>query len=73
VSAVGHETDFTISDFTADLRSPTPSAAAEMNVPDINQLLDNINALRDNLTRIMRRKYEKKLVRLNYLDKNLVY
>ena len=73
VSAVGHETDFTISDFTADLRSPTPSAAAEMNVPDINQLLDNINALRDNLKRIILRKYEKKLERLNYLDKNMKY
>ena len=73
VSAVGHETDYTISDFTADLRSPTPSAAAEMNVPDINQLLGNIDALRDKLARIMIRKHEKILERLNHLERNLKY
>src|SRR3989339_378083 len=43
ISAVGHETDFTIADFVADYRAPTPSAAAEKSVPDINELKKSIN------------------------------
>lgn len=42
ISAVGHETDFTISDFVADLRAPTPSAAAEMVMPEKSELLNQI-------------------------------
>lgn len=43
ISAIGHETDFSISDFVADLRAPTPSAAAELAVPDVLELRNMIN------------------------------
>lgn len=66
ISAVGHETDFSISDFVADLRAPTPSAAAELAVPDVYQIkqeiISNQNKLRILLlkkTEIMKLRYEK--------------
>ncbi len=50
ISAVGHEVDFTIADFVADVRAPTPSAAAEMAVPDAKQVLATIQSLMQRLT-----------------------
>lgn len=49
VSAVGHEIDTTILDYVADLRAPTPSAAAELCVPDRGEILQKISALQDNI------------------------
>lgn len=49
ISAVGHETDFTICDFVADMRAPTPSAAAELAVPDANKLQYALSALKNRM------------------------
>jgi exodeoxyribonuclease VII large subunit len=53
VSAVGHETDFTIADFVADLRAPTPSAAAEMVAPESAELKNLISSLKRSLERVL--------------------
>lgn len=59
ISAVGHETDFTISDFVADLRAPTPSAAGELAVPDILEVRWRIENINKRLANSLRQKIEK--------------
>ena len=64
ISAVGHETDFSISDFVADLRAPTPSAAAELAVSDIYDLKDRIELYQKRFRLLLTRKVE--VMRMRY-------
>lgn len=65
ISAVGHETDFSISDFVADLRAPTPSAAAELAVPDVTDLSNRIDKLKSSLSYSLKSRYELSCTRLD--------
>ncbi len=58
ISAVGHETDWTIADFVADLRAPTPSAAAELAVGNVRELLENLKHYTERLQQLMQGKVQ---------------
>lgn len=65
ISAVGHETDFTLCDFVADLRAPTPSAAAELAVPDINSELQIADGFYSSLLSLFKHKIETEEINLD--------
>jgi len=67
ISAVGHEIDFTISDFVADMRAPTPSAAAEMAVQDGEMLHATLSNVQTQLIRLMGQRLEKSQLALDHL------
>lgn len=70
ISAVGHETDFTISDYVADKRAETPTAAAQMAVPDISALKEYVENQKENLIHIMERliKYMELRIKNNSIE-----
>jgi exodeoxyribonuclease VII large subunit len=71
VTGIGHETDFTIADFVADQRAPTPTAAAEMVSPARDELLNRLGQLRQSLLRQMRFAFETRAQRVDSLASRL--
>ncbi|MDG2375017.1 MAG: exodeoxyribonuclease VII large subunit [Woeseiaceae bacterium] len=71
VSAVGHEVDFTIADFVADLRAPTPSGAAELVVPDQTEWLQHLSVTSARIATLGRRYLENRFQSLDWLGKRL--
>ena len=73
ISAVGHETDTTIIDYVADMRAPTPSAAAELAVYDVTQLTDVLENYENSLKKLMRRNLQDNRERLKSYEMQLKY
>jgi exodeoxyribonuclease VII large subunit len=72
ISGVGHETDFTIADFVADLRAATPTAAAELACPDQSYLRQQVNQLQLRLMRAMQSILQKQAQTLDYLSRRMI-
>ena len=71
ISAVGHETDFTIADFVADRRAATPSNAAEMAVPDLREILAGLDGMRQHLQTALSQHLQETRLALMMLEKRL--
>lgn len=72
ISAVGHEIDFTIADFVADVRAPTPSGAAEIVVPNQSEWLHRISGLASRIARVGQRALEDRAQELDWLGRRLI-
>jgi exodeoxyribonuclease VII large subunit len=72
ISAIGHEIDFTIADFVADVRAPTPSGAAEIVVPDQSEWLHRIGGFAARIARVGQRAVEDKAQQLDWLGRRLL-
>ena len=73
VTGIGHETDFTIADFAADQRAPTPTAAAEMVSPERARLLDAVHALAARLGASARHEIEGRMLHVDHLARRLIH
>ena len=78
ISAVGHETDFTLSDFAADIRAATPSQAAEIAVPEITKTLEHLQYLQSIIKNIVRKSLTEKYHKVNrysqfFFSKNIIF
>lgn len=73
ISAVGHETDYTLCDFAADVRAGTPSIAAEIAVPEKKELLKRLTAALSSVTASLRGKYENQSQRIDHLSDRMAY
>ncbi len=72
ISAVGHEIDYTIADFVADKRAPTPTAAAELAVPELDKVKENVNLLKQRLNKKMEDKIKYNKTKLDHIfQKNI--
>lgn len=71
ITGIGHETDFTIADFVSDFRAPTPSAAAEIAVRNLEDLNNEIKILKDQLLKSIEFKFTKEYNKVNLLNKTL--
>ena len=71
ISAIGHETDFTIADFVADVRAPTPTAAAEIISDGLHEITDTISFYNDKMIRLLEDKINQAIIKIDYLEKRL--